>query len=92
MEPCRRESHWACDSGRTEAAAIRPLMAVGFAARTPQRGDARRRPRNVAMAEGGFKRRDPAITEVARWRVTFSGLVEITSKNDSAELQCTGRG
>ena len=38
------------------------------------------------MAEDGFQRRDPAFTKVSRWRVTFNGLVEITSKDDGAEL------
>ena len=61
-------------------------MALGFAAGTPQQSDARSRPRSVGVAECSFKRRDPALTKVARWRSTYNGLVEITSKDDSAEL------
>ena len=61
-------------------------MTVGFAAGTPQRCNAKRRPWNDGVAEGGFQRRDPAFTKVSRWRVTFNGLVEITSKDDGAEL------
>ena len=56
---------------------------VGFAAGTPQWSNAKRRPSNVGVAEGGFERRGPAFT-IAGWRFPFNGLVEITSEDDSA--------
>ena len=69
-----------------KTATIRPFSTVGFADRTPQLCDAKSWPWNVAMAEGGFKRRDPAITEVAGWCFPFNGHLEIASDGDSAEL------
>ena len=61
-------------------------MTVGFAAGTPQRSNTRSRPRDVDMAEGGFKRRDPAFAKVARWRFPSDSLAEIASEDDGAEL------
>ena len=70
-----------------KAAAIKPLLAVGFTAGTPQWGDARSRPRNSDMAEGCFKRRDPAFTKVARRCFPLNGLVDVPSEHHRAELE-----
>ena len=40
----------------------------------------------LARLKTASSSRDPALTEIAMWRFTFKGPVEITSEDDSAEL------
>ena len=86
MEPWRKVSHCDCDLGRTtkpqQSGHFLPLVSpLG----PPQPSNAKRRPRNVRMAEGSFGR-GSAFT-IAGWCFPFNGLVEISCEHRRAELE-----
>ena len=41
----------------------------------------------LGVAEGGLKRRDPAVTRIARGGFTFDSLVEVAGEDGSAKLR-----
>ena len=72
-------SDWDCDSGRT----IKPHQS---GAGTPHRCNAKTRPQNVGIAEGGFQRRCSALT-IAGLCFPFIGLVEVSCEHYRTELE-----
>ena len=70
-----------------ETATFGPHAAVGLTAGASQGRNTSSRPRNIGVAEGGLERRDPTLVGGgARSGFTLSTLVDVASKNDSAQL------
>ena len=65
---------------------VRPLLAIEFATRGPQRSNAKGRPRKVSVANCGFEWRGPAFS-IVRWCFPFNRLVEINGEHHRAELE-----
>ena len=88
MDPWRMTNHRFLDSGSTtQPQHSGHLKPWGSPSGTPQWRNARSRPRNFGVAEGGLERRDPTLVGGgARSQFTLSTLVQVAGKDDSAQL------
>ena len=77
---------WLGQHGKT--ATLRPLVAVGLVAGTPQRWDSQSGPGDASGVEGCFEQRNTTLTVGAtRAKSTLRALVEVASEHHRTNLQ-----